>query len=61
MGGEVWCLEEEDNHEKMLGAASAADHRDQVDEAEDGAPGNWDSDSSSDLFDLDLEYIDCST
>ncbi|GJN40830.1 hypothetical protein PR202_gn00241 [Eleusine coracana subsp. coracana] len=51
--------EKEQQHVEIFYAASSGDHRDQVDnEGEDGAnPGNWESDSTSDLFDLDIEQV----
>ncbi|TVT98211.1 hypothetical protein EJB05_56490, partial [Eragrostis curvula] len=47
---------QEEQREGLFGAASS----DKVQEGgEDGnSPGNWESDSSSDLFDLDIECID---
>ncbi|KAK3146959.1 hypothetical protein QOZ80_3BG0275810 [Eleusine coracana subsp. coracana] len=55
------CWHEKDQQAdvEIFYAASSDDHRDQVDnEGEDGAnPGNWESDSTSDLFDLDIEQV----
>ncbi|RLN39645.1 uncharacterized protein C2845_PM01G17980 [Panicum miliaceum] len=66
--GERWVVrcggawEEEHRHERVLDdAESSGDPKDdEVGEGEDGSKkpaGDWESDSSSDLFDLDLEYI----
>ncbi|CAN6324919.1 unnamed protein product [Urochloa humidicola] len=51
--------EEEEHHERMLDdAGSSGPNKDGVEEGDDGNPGGgWESDSSSDLFDLDIEYL----
>ncbi|OEL34815.1 hypothetical protein BAE44_0004166 [Dichanthelium oligosanthes] len=48
--------DDEEHHEKMFDAESSDDHnKEEVEEGDDdGNHGGWESDSSSDLFDLDL-------
>jgi hypothetical protein len=63
----VRCSAWEEHHESMLvddAAGSSSDPKDEVVDEEAGDDGNpaggdddWESDCSSDLFDLDLEYI----
>ncbi|CAN6300545.1 unnamed protein product [Urochloa humidicola] len=64
-GEERWVVkcsawkEEEHHNEGMLDDAGSGGHGDEVEEGDDaiGNPGDWESDSSSDLFDLDIEYL----
>nr|TKV95544.1 hypothetical protein SEVIR_9G370700v2 [Setaria viridis] len=55
----AWDWDEEEHLERMLDDGGSSDPKDEVEEGDDGNPGDDDleSDASSDLFDLDLEYI----